>query len=213
MGARRPIKARDSAWAGEAARRLAASGVTPNQISIGSVGCAALAGLALMAARDAGGTAQAILSLLAAGAIQLRLVCNLLDGMVAVEGGLRRRSGEIFNDLPDRIADPLVLLGAGMMPGAALATELGWFAALLAVLTAYVRVLGGSAGATQSFLGPMAKQHRMAVMTAGCVLSAVESFVGAPHRVMTVALLVVAVGCVVTVARRVRLIIAELEAR
>jgi len=40
-------------------------------------------------------------------------VCNLLDGMVAIEGGLKTPAGELFNDVPDRISDPLILVGAG----------------------------------------------------------------------------------------------------
>jgi len=39
-------------------------------------------------------------------------------------------------------------------------------AAALAILTAYVRVLGVSVGTPQYYLGPMAKQHRMAALTA-----------------------------------------------
>jgi hypothetical protein len=47
---------------------------------------------------------------------------------------------------------------------------LGWLTALLAVLTAYIRVFGGALGFAQDFRGPMAKQQRMAVFTAGCLL-------------------------------------------
>jgi phosphatidylglycerophosphate synthase len=213
MSARRPIKARDSAWAATAASHLAAAGVTPNQISIASVGCAALSALAFLGARVTHGVPQALWLLSAAAAIQLRLVCNLLDGMVAVEGGLKTKSGEIFNDMPDRIADPLILVGAGYFPGDPTSAMLGWLAALLAVLTAYVRVLGGSAGATQLFIGPMAKQHRMAVMTVAAALAALESLVGAPHLVVTLALGAIAGGCVVTVVRRVTRIVTELESR
>src|SRR5438105_2817615 len=50
-------------------------------------------------------TAEILLYLTAAGCIQLRLLCNLLDGMVAIEGGFRSRSGEVFNELPDRVSD------------------------------------------------------------------------------------------------------------
>ena len=214
MTARRPIKARESAWASLAAEHLAAAGVTPNQISIASVACAAASGLCFFSAGVAAtALMRAVFLVLAGLAIQLRLICNLLDGMVAVEGGLKTKSGEIFNDMPDRIADPLILIGAGCFPGTLLAATLGWLAALLAVLTAYVRVLGGSAGATQYFTGPMAKQHRMAVLTVASVLSAVEAFFTAEPTIMTLALAVIAIGCVVTVARRVRLIVAELESK
>jgi hypothetical protein len=50
---------------------------------------------------------------------------------------------------------------------------LGWAAALVAVFVAYVRALGASVGAGQLFLGPMAKPHRMALMTAMCVFLAI----------------------------------------
>jgi hypothetical protein len=40
----------------------------------------------------------------------------------------------------------------------------------LAVVTAYIRVFGGALGFALDFRGPMAKQHRMAVLTVGCLL-------------------------------------------
>ena len=86
-------------------------------------------------------------------------------------------------------------------------------AGLLAVLTAYVRVLGGSTGVKQSFIGPMAKQHRMAVMTAACLLATVEPALGWNGRVMTLALGVIVFGSLITIIRRVRRIVKELEAR
>jgi phosphatidylglycerophosphate synthase len=53
------------------------------------------------------------LLLVAVVGVQLRLLCNLFDGMVAVEGGKKSKSGEVFNDMPDRIADPILLVCAG----------------------------------------------------------------------------------------------------
>ena len=88
----------------------------------------------------------------------LRLLCNLFDGMVAVEGGKQSAIGSLYNEFPDHVADSLLIVGLGYAIGQ---SDLGWFAALAAALTAYVRVFGGSLGLTQSFMGPMAKQHRM----------------------------------------------------
>ena len=122
-----------------------------------------------------------LLPLGAAVCIQLRLLCNLFDGMVAVEQQQRTKSGEIFNELPDRFADAFILAGAGYAstePG--WLVELGWIAAVLALITAYVRSLGAAVGAGQHFLGPMAKQHRMALMTGMCVVLSITS--AWPHR-------------------------------
>lgn len=212
---RRPIAARETRWAATAAAGLARSGVSPNQISVASAVCAALAGACLAASGGATSTAARMLLPIAAAAfVQLRLLCNLFDGMVAVEGGKKTKSGEVYNDFPDRIADAFVLVGAGhaapFFPGA---VELGWAAALLAVTTAYVRTLGGSFGLRQDFVGPMAKQHRMAVVTGASLLAAVEGAAGLSPRIVPIALGVIAVGCAVTIVRRLGRIVAGLEAR
>jgi phosphatidylglycerophosphate synthase len=174
-----------------------------------------LAGLVLVASRDAGAGGRALLLVLAAAGIQLRLLCNLLDGMVAVEGGRGTKSGEVFNDAPDRLADVLVFVGAGYaLRWPEWAITLGWVAALLAVLTAYVRILGGSLGLAQDFCGPMAKQHRMALMTAACLLSALEPWLSDRQGlVLALALVLVSLGSAVTVGRRLRRIVRALEAR
>lgn len=211
---RRPIKARNSRWAAAVAVRLAHCGVRPNTISAFSVVFAAGAGLCVVLAGSAGPLSAPLLFLVAAACIQGRLLCNLFDGMVAVEGGLKTKSGEIFNDMPDRIADPLVLVPVGYacadLPAA---VALGWLAGLLAVLTAYVRVLAGSAGAPQRFLGPMAKQHRMALMTAALAIAAGLHRFGLHPRILFVALLGVVFGCVVTVVLRLVTAVRDLESR
>src|SRR5439155_982956 len=112
------------------------------------------------------------------------LLCNLLDGMVAIEGGLQSKSGDVFNEVPDRVSDALILVGAGYATAPALglawAGALGSAAALLAVLTAYVRALGAALGTGQDFRGPMAKPHRMAALTAACLAGAFEPVIQPP---------------------------------
>ena len=152
------------------------------------------------------------LLVLAAGLVQLRLACNLLYGMVAVEGGLGTKQGPVFNELPDRLSDALVLVSAGYFAGApALAAALGWCAALLAVLTAYVRALAGSLGATQDFGGPMAKQARMNVISAACLVGAMLAPVGHAGLAMAAGVAVVVAGSAVTAARRTARLLRELE--
>jgi phosphatidylglycerophosphate synthase len=211
---RRPIRARDTAWAATTARALAASGLRPNHISLLSVVFGAIAGgCLLMSGRSSSRLAPIFLLLGAAAAMQLRLLCNLFDGMVAVEGGFKTKSGEVFNELPDRFSDVFIFVGAGYsLPNAGWLVELGWSAALLSVLTAYVRAFGGAAGASQYFCGPMAKQQRMAVMTVACLLAAVLRGLGI-WEVIPWALGLVCAGCSVTIWRRTHLIIRELESK
>ena len=211
---RRPIPSRDASWAIRTARWLQRAGVKPNQISVLGVILAGFAAACLvLAGRSDGGTRIALL-IIAAVAIPLRLLCNLFDGMLAVEGGLKSPTGSLYNEFPDRIADPLILIGAGYAIGqVAWGAELGWAATAVALLTAYVRALGGAVGAAQHFDGPMAKPRRMHVLIVACLLSAVETAAGWPQgRVLAAALILIIVGGVITVVRRLRLIAADLEA-
>lgn len=212
---RRPIRARETKWAAATARWLARVGLRPNQISILSTVFGAAAGAAFVWAGQATSpAARAAAFVLAACAIQLRLLCNLFDGMVAVEGGFRTKSGEIFNELPDRFSDALTLAGAGyVVPGCLWMSSLGWCAAVLAVMTAYVRALGSAAGAQACFVGPMAKPHRMAVMTIAALASAVGQIWFFDGYLIAIALGLVIVGCLVTIGRRCRRIVRDLEAK
>lgn len=212
---RRPIRVRNTRWAHAGASLLARLGLRPNQISVGSVACAALGAGALVGAGQVVGRGWRVaLLLLAGGCVQARLLCNLFDGLVAVEGGLRTRTGEIYNELPDRISDVLLLAAGGY---ATLWTgrehDLGWAAAALAVMVAYVRALGGQMGAAQQFGGPMAKQQRMFTLTLACGTTAAEVLAGWPTRTMTWALVLIIIGSVATVVLRTRRIARELEAR
>lgn len=212
--ARRPLKSRQAAWAKTLAAWLTRAGVRPNHISLASILFAAAAAAALYFGRDAETSLRMALFFTAAAGIQLRLLCNLLDGMVAVEGGMKTKTGELYNDIPDRIADALIFVAAGYsLTWPAYGPELGWTAALLAVMTAYVRVLGGSVGVTQYFIGPAAKQQRMAILTVACLAAIAETALGWPPRVVAAALAVIIAGEIVTLVRRVARIARDMEAR
>lgn len=202
---RRPLKSRSTGWARALAAAMARARITPDELSAASVAFAALGAALFLIAAGREPVQRAVLLIGAGVCIQLRLLCNLLDGMVAVEHGKGSSAGPIWNELPDRIADVLFLTGAGYYAagaGVAEATPLGWAAAVLAVMTAYVRELGRGLGLPADFAGPMAKPHRMAALTVTCVVSALESQWGWSGQAMTIGLGVIVLGAVVTVARR-----------
>jgi phosphatidylglycerophosphate synthase len=201
-GARRPIASRSSFWAIGAARSLGRAGVTPNTISVASVAFAGFGGALIMFG------AHPLGWLAAAACVQLRLLCNLLDGMVAIEGGKKTATGALYNEFPDRIADSLLLIPLGYAAGL---PWLGWLCALLAALTAYIRVFGGSVGLAQDFSGIMAKQRRMAALTLGLVAQAVEWLLVASHWSLVIAGSVIALGSLVTCITRTRAIARALE--
>ena len=76
--------------------------------------------------------------------------------------------GDIYNELPDRISDTVSILGAAY---ACDCPQLGLWASLVALLTAYIRTLCTGAGAPADFGGPMAKQQRMKLLIAAGVIS------------------------------------------
>ena len=78
--------------------------------------------------------------------------------------------GELFNEVPDRVADTAVLIGLGVAAGS---VAWGMAAAMAAMATAYVRAVGFGLGQPSDFGGPMAKPHRMAVVTGAALLCAV----------------------------------------
>ena len=210
---RRAVSTRNAMWARELACWLGRAGLRPNSVSVASIVFAAGAAAGFLIVPDLTGGYRAAALVLAAAAIQCRLLCNLLDGMLAVEEGFRTACGDIYNDLPDRIADIVILVGAGYGCGLPIGPSLGWLAALAAVLTAYVRLLGGSLGVTQHFVGPMAKPHRMFTLTVASLAAAVQSLFGWPGDALFVGLVVIVAGSVATTWRRTQRIARELEAR
>ena len=206
---RRPLASRDSGWARTIARRLSTASVTPNQISMASMAMAAVAGIAFWQAGMASGGSRVALLLVAALFSQFRLLCNLFDGMVAIEGGKQAPDGPFWNEFPDRVADILILVGAGYGVGQ---PALGWAAAAFAVLTAYTRELGRNCGLPADFSGPMAKQHRMAVITAAALLSLAEPLWSSHNQVLIGALWLIAVGAAITTIRRAANIVRRLRA-
>ena len=232
---RRPIAVRGWAIWQLPVRWLVRHGVSPNAISVAGMVCGIAAGVTLAWTPAWGRAAWLVSALL----IQLRLLANLLDGMVAIAAGRASPLGEIYNEVPDRVSDAAILIGAGFAAGGDVL--LGFWATCAALFTAYVRTIGKAAGAPQEFCGPMAKQQRMAIVTlvalycgltpsvwqptwlngwlaAGSGWRVSPVFIGTPPSsaiwgLSAVALLVIFVGCCLTSVRRLIRIAGNLRKR
>src|SRR5678815_454769 len=136
---RRPIGDVFRSTAHGAVRLCVKLGVHPDVISYLSIVAAALAALCFW-------KAAATPWLLIAGPAfcYLRLWFNMLDGMVALASGKASWRGEILNDLPDRVSDVLIFVGVAYS-GLAHPVS-GYWAAILALLTAYVGMFGQAVG-------------------------------------------------------------------
>lgn len=209
MSERRPIASRDTKLANRIAKWLAEKGVSPNLISQASMGFAALAGAAFWGAGVTEGVARGLYLILAALGCQLRLLCNLFDGMVAVEGGKGAADGPFWNEAPDRVADAFIFVGLGLGAGFA---ALGWAAAAMAIGCAYVRELGSAQGLGADFQGPMAKPHRMAAATAAALVAIVLPVVFG-WNTLNIALWIITLGTLATIFRRSAKMLGALKTR
>jgi phosphatidylglycerophosphate synthase len=208
---RRPIASRQSRWAQAVTGVLARAQISPNTISIIGMLACVLAGAALAATSHTSGIVHRALWLAAAILVQLRLMANMFDGMVALATGQSSPVGELFNEVPDRVSDAATLIGLGY--AAHSSPTLGYLATALAIFTAYVRAQGKAAGAKHEFCGPMAKQHRMFVVTlTACAMSFLPVDLSARLRLPVIALGIIIAGCIVTVIRRLLRIAAMLKA-
>ena len=191
---RRPLATRSAGWAKWLSAILVKSNISPNQISVLSI-VPALAGAWMLVSTPLSAWKLVLVVL----CIQLRLLCNMLDGMVAIEGGKQSKVGVLYNEIPDRIADSLFIVALGY---AIAIPWLGWLGALLAAKTAYIRVLGGANGLAQDFRGPMAKQHRMFAMSLGCLIGAAELHFNSSMNALNITAYVIAIGAGITCITR-----------
>ena len=141
----------------------------------------------------------------------------MLDGMVALASGKASWRGEILNDLPDRISD--VLIFAGIAHSGWMNPIIGYWAAIFALLTAYVGMFGQAVGVQREFSGIMSKPWRMVTLHAGAWITlACLWWNGGAIRfarltVLDWACLIVVAGCVQTMTIRLKRIMAALRSK
>ncbi|HEY9792947.1 MAG TPA: hypothetical protein V6D22_21275 [Candidatus Obscuribacterales bacterium] len=202
-GIRRPIAARSSSWAHQLAKFCAGIGLKPNGVSMIGLVFAIIAGTLLIIGNQLDPVVHIMCWIIAAFLVQARLCCNMIDGLMAVENQLGTATGVMFNEFPDRLEDSIILVCTGFACGVQpLGAHLGWLAALLAVLTAYVRAFGGSLGQPQNFCGPMAKPHRMATTSIAIIVGCTEFWFHQTSYILLLALVVICLGAAATCVRR-----------
>lgn len=182
-------------------------GVHPNTVSYSSIVAAAAAAACFWQSGAAPG-----LLVLGVAFCYLRLWLNMLDGMVAFASGKASRTGEIANELPDRFSDVLIFVGVAH---SGLCHPLGgYWAAIFALLVAYVGTLGQAVGARREFGGLMSKPWRMVALHAGAWVTLGLLWAGDDVRyggltVLDWTHLLIVAGCVQTIAvRLVRIVLA-----
>jgi CDP-diacylglycerol--glycerol-3-phosphate 3-phosphatidyltransferase len=136
-------------------QRLAAAGVTANQVTI----AAALGSVALGGLLVAAGGPSAWFLLLPLWLL-LRMALNAVDGMLAREHGQKSRLGGYLNELGDVVSDAALVAPFALVPP----FGPGWVGtvAVLAVVSEFAGVLGPS----RRYDGPLGKSDRALVFGA-----------------------------------------------
>ncbi len=209
---RRPISDFSRSTARGAVRFCVRANIHPDVVSYSSIVASALAGACLWMSG-----AHPLLLLVGPLLGYLRLWFNMLDGMVALASRKASPRGEIINELPDRISD--VLIFAGVAHSGWCAVPSGYWAAILALLTAYVGVLGQAVGVGREFGGIMSKPWRMVILHLGAWATLGTVWWGDPEarwlslRVLDWTCWAIVLGCLQTIGVRLSRILRALGER
>lgn len=139
--------------------RLAARGVTANQVTM-----AAAAGSVLLGTLVAVYADHRWLFLLLPVWSFLRMALNAVDGMLAREFGQKSRLGAYLNELADVVSDSALALPFAVLP--AFGAVPVAVVAVLAVISEYAGVMGPTVGAGRRYEGPLGKSDRAFVFGA-----------------------------------------------
>jgi CDP-diacylglycerol--glycerol-3-phosphate 3-phosphatidyltransferase len=133
--------------------KLAAAGVTANQVTIAAMLMSIGHGLLI-----AFGPWQRLWLLLLPVTLFLRMALNAIDGMLAREYNQKSRLGAVLNELSDVISDAALYLPFALV--APLSPMAAVIAVVLAGLTEMTGVVGQTIGSTRRYDGPMGKSDR-----------------------------------------------------
>jgi len=134
-------------------RRLAAAGVSANQVTVTAMLASVAVGALFALNADARWAALLVPVWLFA-----RMALNAIDGMLAREHHMQSALGGILNELSDVVSDAAIYLPFAMVPG--IAPALVVLAVLLAILTEMAGVVAVQIGASRRYDGPMGKSDR-----------------------------------------------------
>lgn len=181
--------------------RLAAVGVTANQVTVAAAVMSFATGVALWWA-----AARPRLLLIVPVVLLVRMALNAIDGMLAREHDQASALGAVLNELGDVVSDAAIYLPFAWLPG--VAAEAVVAVVVLAGLTELTGVVAAQIGASRRYDGPMGKSDRAVVFS----LVAILLGAGLTAGLWTTITLWVIVGLLVmTVVNRVRRALREVE--
>ena len=182
-------------------RKLAASGVSANQVTVAALLLSGATGALLACFPD-----DHWPLVLLGPVLFVRMALNAIDGMLAREHGMKTALGAILNEIGDVAADAAIYLPLAVVPGFDPALVVA--TVVLAVFTEMTGVVGVQIGASRRYDGPFGKSDRAFVFGALSLMVGLGAPVG---RWITIVLWAMLAALTLTVFNRGRRALEELR--
>ena len=144
-------------------RKLAAAGITANQVTIAAAVMSIALGEAMVATYDA-----TWILLFLPPVLFVRMALNAIDGMLAREFGQKSRLGAILNELGDVVSDTALYLPFALLPD--VSALLVALVVIIAALSEMAGVVALQVGSTRRYDGPFGKSDRAVFFSALALL-------------------------------------------
>ncbi len=142
--------------------RLAANGVTANQVTVAAVLVSMVMGALIVLAAPAAWPLP-----LMPAVLLVRMALNAMDGMLAREFSMKTKLGCVLNELGDVVADCALYLPLALIAGMP-ATPLVLFV-ILGVIVEMTGVIAVQIGAERRYDGPFGKSDRAVAISVICL--------------------------------------------
>ena len=157
------LKPRFQALLRPATRRLAAAGVSANQVTLAAVVLSLLAGGAIALWPE-----QRLVLLAVPAVLLLRMALNAVDGMLAREHDMKSPLGAVLNELGDVVSDTTLYLPLALVPGCRPVIVVA--IVVIAIMAEMTGVVAVQIGASRRYDGPIGKSDRAFAFGALCLL-------------------------------------------
>lgn len=147
------LKPRFQALLRPLSRRLAALGVTANQVTVAAVLLSIAVGIMIALWHE-----QDWPLLLLPGVLLIRMALNAIDGMLAREHAMQSKLGAVLNEIGDVVSDTALYLPLAVVAG--VCPELVVLITILAIIGEMTGVVAVQIGASRRYEGPLGKSDR-----------------------------------------------------
>ncbi|NPE29167.1 CDP-alcohol phosphatidyltransferase family protein [Methanococcoides sp. SA1] len=177
------------------ARSVANKGISPNALSVGSLVCAALAGISFYFSVD-----NPLSALIAIFFVALNSFLDALDGAVARYLRTDSKKGDFLDHVIDRYSDVFII--CGMFFGGHVQWQIGTVAIVCVLLTSYLGTQAQALGIGRFYGGIMGRADRLVLILIASLAYYIHSEAIFGYTTIGWCLIVIAIGSHITAIQR-----------